>query len=67
MATGVVDDKTQGKSKEHMEKTGNFVLIGVWQPWKKDTEVNLNKKFIHKRVAYLGISVCVCVCGGGGG
>ena len=27
-----VDEKTQGKSKEHRENIGNFVLLGAWQP-----------------------------------
>ena len=25
--------KHREKSKEHREKTGNFVLLGAWQPW----------------------------------
>ena len=27
-----VDEKTQGKSEEHRENTGNFVVMGAWQP-----------------------------------
>ena len=28
-----VDEKIQRKNEEHRENTGNFVLLGAWQPW----------------------------------
>ena len=30
------DEKTRGKGKEHREYTGDFVLLGAWQPCSRE-------------------------------